>query len=558
MTDPGAVPAEHEQQRADHFPPGDKSVITLRLRIGISGHRDVTADHPGLTTEIANAVEYIIERLATDPGRVRSGEIALTAVSALAEGADRLVANEILKHKGSRLEIVLPLPPEDYRRDFGSPASVDEFDELRKKHGSLSDTVQTTGPREEARKEAYELAGHAVVDRSDVMIVVWDGKPARGRGGTADIYSYAQRWQKPILLISITDHSAKLDTSHVAGTAKGNLPLSAESMTRLDEYNHERLSESAANALPPLLARTDATRRLKSSTQLNEHVSHYFARADLVATRFQRQWFYAIRLLYTLAPLAVLVVAAQVTFWPDRIGYAWFEFAILLIIIAVLIVARWKRWHQRWVSARYLAEQIRSLMFLGLTGIVTLEKSAADGEAVAESTWTERAAQEIWFTRPRYVPGADISVLIAVLYEEWIKEQRQYHSGVSRKYSSRSTRFQAAAVGLFSLSALFALLHSLGTAGTASRPFKWWDFLAIAIPGIAAALGGYGAQRDYLRHAERSKLFAVTLDSASERLLTAGSLQDVQQAALSVSRAMRSEATDWYTVVHSQDVELPA
>jgi hypothetical protein len=555
MKDPGAVQAEQEQQRTGYSPPGDKGRITLRLRIGITGHRDVTTDHPGLSTEIANAIEYIIERLATDPDRVRSGEIALTAVSALAEGADRLVANEILKHKGSRLEIVLPLPPEDYRHDFGSPESVREFDELRKKHGSTTDTVQTAGPRD----EAYELAGRAVVDRSDVMIVVWDGEPARGRGGTAEIYTYAQRWQKPILVISINDNSAKLDTDHVPGTAKGNIPLSPMSMLRLDEYNHERLSEPAVDALPPLLAKTDTTHRLKSSTQLNEHIFYYFARADLVATRFQHQWLYAIRLLYTLAPLAILVVAAQVTFSPDRVGYAWFEFAILIMIIVVLIVARWKRWHQRWVSARYLAEQIRSLMFLGLTG-VTLEKSpaAADDRAVTESSWTERAVTEIWFTRPRYVPDADISVLIAVLYEEWIKPQRRYHSKVSRKYRTLSTRFQAAAVALFSLSALFALLHSLGAADTTSRPFKWWDFLAIAIPGTAAALGGYGAQRDYLRHAERSKVFAVTLDSAGERLLAAGSLQDVQQAALIVSHAMRSEASEWYSVVHSQDVELPA
>jgi hypothetical protein len=219
-----------------------------------------------------------------------------------------------------------------------------------------------------------------------------------------------------------------------------------------------------------------------------------------------------------------------------------------------------ERWHQRWVSARYLAEQIRSLMFLGLTGIVTLEKSVGsdDEQAVAESSWTERAANEIWFTRPRYVPHVDISLLIRELYEEWIKKQQQYHSRVSHTYRKRSTQFQVAAVGLFGLSALAALLHSLGFANTGSRPFKWWDFLAIAIPGIAAALGGYGAQRDYLRHAERSKLFAFTLDSAADRLLTAGSLLDVQQAALSVSRAMRSEATDWYTVVHSQDVEVPS
>jgi len=41
------------------------------------------------------------------------------------------------------------------------------------------------------------------------------------------------------------------------------------------------------------------------------------------------------------------------------------------------------------------------------------------------------------------------------------------------------------------------------------------------------------------------------------RLLGARNLRDIQQAALSISRSMRDEATDWYSVVHSQDVELP-
>ena len=334
-------------------------------------------------------------------------------------------------------------------------------------------------------------------------------------------------------------------------------------MKLLDQYNNEYLSAQALHASPPLLAQDGPGPHLEPSTDLNKllaHVSGYFARADLLAGRFQQRWFRAIRLLYILAPLAVLVVAAQVTFAPDRIRIAWAEFAILIIIIAVLITARVKRWHQRWVTARYLAEQIRSLMFLGLTGIVTLERAvaAADREAADESSWTERAANEIWFTRPRCPPPADISPLVRVLYEQWIKKQQEYHRRVSRHYQTLSTRLQAATVALFGLSALFALLHSLGTASTQSRPFKWWDFLAIAIPGVAAALGGYGAQRDYLRHAERSKVFASTLEIASERFLAAGSLPDVQQAALSVSRAMRSEATDWYTVVHSQNVELPS
>jgi len=157
-------------------PPSDKGTVALRLRIGITGHRDITADHPGLVTEIANAVEYISELLAVDPERVRSGQIALTAVSSLAEGADRLVAAEILKRPGSQLEIVLPMPQEEYRHDF--PDSVAEFEELMKTPGATIDTMQATGPRE----QAYELAGRAVVDRSDVLIAVWDGGPAAGRG----------------------------------------------------------------------------------------------------------------------------------------------------------------------------------------------------------------------------------------------------------------------------------------------------------------------------------------------------------------------------------------
>jgi hypothetical protein len=546
----GAVEAGHAHPETG--PPADEGKITLQLRVGVTGHRDIAADHPGLTTEIANALEYITQLLASNPGRVRPGDIVLTVVSSLAEGADRLVAREVLnRYPGSKLEVVLPLPREDYCRDFSSPASVSEFDEFMEKCPDY-DVVQAA----ETREQAYELAGRAVVDRSDAMIVVWDGEPARGRGGTAEIYSYAERWQKPILLISIDDQSAKLD----ARPTKGKIPLPPESMKLLDEYNNAKMPSLALGALPPLLAKTDSSSWLRSSHKLNDYISHYFSRADLLATRYQHRWFYATRLAYILAPAAIFSVAAQVTFWPSRTGLAWIEFTVLVVIIVVLIVARQQRWHQRWVSARYLAEQIRSLMFLGLTGIVTLEKSvgSADDRAVAESSWTERAASEIWFTRPRYVPHMDISLLIRVLYEEWIKKQQQYHSRVSQTYRKRSTQFQVAVVGLFGLSALAALLHSLGFADTGSRPFKWWDFLAIAIPGIAAALGGYAAQRDYLRHAERSKLFASTLDSAADQLLTAGSLPDVQQAALGVSRAMRSEATDWYTAVHSRDVEVPS
>ena len=41
------------------------------------------------------------------------------------------------------------------------------------------------------------------------MIAVWDGKPARGPGGTAQIVEHARRVQKPLILISADGREVK-------------------------------------------------------------------------------------------------------------------------------------------------------------------------------------------------------------------------------------------------------------------------------------------------------------------------------------------------------------
>src|SRR5262249_51406983 len=150
---------------------------------------------------------------------------------------------------------------------------------------------------------------------------------------------------KPILLISIDANSAKLDTDRLPRMAKGKTPLSPESMKRLDEYNEVNLPKAAFDASPLLLDEARPPDWLKSSAQLTDYVSHYFARPDLLAKRSQHRWYFVTRLLYILAPLAVLVVAAQVTLAPNLVKFAWIEFAILVVIIVVLSVARRARWH---------------------------------------------------------------------------------------------------------------------------------------------------------------------------------------------------------------------
>jgi hypothetical protein len=44
-------------------------------------------------------------------------------------------------------------------------------------------------------------AGKVVVDRSSVLVAVWDGQPSRGLGGTADVVRYARERGVPVEVI---------------------------------------------------------------------------------------------------------------------------------------------------------------------------------------------------------------------------------------------------------------------------------------------------------------------------------------------------------------------
>ena len=53
----------------------------------------------------------------------------------------------------------------------------------------------------DTRVEAYEQAGQYVADHCDVLVALWDGRPATGRGGTEEIVQYARENKRPVVWI---------------------------------------------------------------------------------------------------------------------------------------------------------------------------------------------------------------------------------------------------------------------------------------------------------------------------------------------------------------------
>ena len=94
------------------------------------------------------------------------------------------------------------------------------------------------------------------------------------------------------------------------------------------------------------------------------------------------------------------------------------------------------------------------------------------------------------------------------------------------------------------------------SSGTPSRTSG--GYLSVVIPAIGAALSGYGAQREYARLAERSRLMVSRLTEARELVEDSKRLSSLQRATRTTELLMRSETADWYDVVRLHDFEVPA
>lgn len=184
------------------------------LLVGVTGHR-VLAE-PRLVREgVAEAMCAIESRF---PGRT------LTAVSSLAEGADRLVAYSVLARPGGRLVAVLPLPAADYRGDFSSAASAREFDELLARAHKVIEVGATAGAPD-GREEAYREAGLRMLDLSEVLIAIWDGELPRGRGGTGEIVRRAHARGLPIAWVRAGNRRSDTGRAVSLGPAQGFVTL---------------------------------------------------------------------------------------------------------------------------------------------------------------------------------------------------------------------------------------------------------------------------------------------------------------------------------------------
>jgi hypothetical protein len=193
----------------------------LPLVVGVTGHCDLRDED---IPKLREAVDEIFVRLKRDYGLsprwprlcrlcrarglrrlcqwlglCRDPETPIIVLSALAEGADRLVADIAIKH-GAKLIAPLPVPADEYRQDFvhDQTSSIAEFNHLlaRALHAPempypKGSSLEAIRKDPEKRDLQYRAVGVFIVRHCHVLIALWNRDEANtAPGGTTEVVKF--------------------------------------------------------------------------------------------------------------------------------------------------------------------------------------------------------------------------------------------------------------------------------------------------------------------------------------------------------------------------------
>src|SRR5450755_4094023 len=436
-----------------------------------------------------------------------------------------------------------------------------DFEELLARSPAPIELADHWALTPEERIDAYEQAGCYIVDHSDVLIAVWDGRDSRGRGGTRAVIEYAHDQGVPVLLVPAEE--AEPGPGHFDWAVFK--PLSApapllEAFRRINEYNRSslrqvRLSEmleASYGELDEVLAKLSI--RDKCRPVLNWAVPH-FVRADALAVQYQFRYRMLGRAIYFLAAFAVTAVAAQTVFAPTTTAWLGFEIGMLLLLIVALWIGRRGQVHERWMGYRSLAEAFRSALFLSVSHAAEVSEDQDEGARI-RAPWFQRAFSEAWPQRPEVsLREGEAGDLREFLLAAWINDQIGFHRSTARRSEGRRQLYTWIVYALAGVTITVAALH-IAHVPSGEGWARAFEFLAIMLPGFGAAVTGLREHGQHRLHEERSKRTAERLELLRRQPDPGGDLDDVRKLANATQRVIVEENLNWSGVVEFQDLEL--
>jgi len=582
----------------------------LVVQIGVTGHRpnrissDVAASLPGQCEQVLKAIAVLASD-ARDPLLHSSQQPLLRILSPLAEGADRIVAHAGLA-LGADLQCPLPFLAAEYCHDFEGAASRDEFHDLLAKASAV---FQIEGSRSR-ENESYERVGRMVVEQSDLVIAIWDGEPAAGRGGTTQIVEEALARRTPVVWLNASepkdpcilrsDKAGKRQTrpldelksifdarfSDPGGSDNGfnfSHAYFAEKQPKFDSGRIFRIFRDLVARgririgswrVPDFekSSRDEWEKMIANSPGLPEDAQYFlldrlcpqYGWADGLSTYYAGVLRSTALATSLMAAFAVLVPMADYVCGRNGIDLgripALIEFSLILIILAITWHGRRRRWHERWLNLRQLAELLRQYCYLALLGCaLAAPPPPAHFRSGLDRSWVDgmfrNIARDLGLVNA--VIGQAYISSVAKLIADILEGQIKYHEGNHETMHKLSHRLHLIGTALFIGTGLACVWHVI------FGESPWLLLLATVPPAFGAAFYGIANHGEFSRSADRSLAMAQELEAIRSAGLDKAlaspheTFAALRQTAEKLASVMIAETMDWSFVFRYRTLNLP-
>jgi hypothetical protein len=373
------------------------------------------------------------------------------------------------------------------------------------------------------REDAYLDCGVETVNGADVLLALWDGQPARGKGGTADVVEYARALGKPLVVID----AATLETRR-------------ENFSRL-----ERADSGLArlNGLPAAGA-GGAENPFKGP----DAIFAFQQKCDRAASRGAPQFRRLIVSTVLLHVLATLVAAVALAFELHLAALAWLKLLCLAGALGVAIVLR-HRHHSRhsWVRCRLASEVCRSA--LATWGLPRAAPLFQDLDLPGERGLTR--ALHILHSRSAAAQPVPMDEFKRIYLGKRIDDQLAYY----RMQEARALPLFARLKAGFWIATLLALGCTLAYAvcDTAHVGAPGWVrmwafyFLPISLPVVAASLISLISINELQRRMARYREMQLMLDEGRKEIAFCQTWNSLERVVLRIERALLQEVVEWHS-----------
>jgi conflict system pore-forming effector with SLATT domain len=474
--------------------------------VGFTGHRQL----PDPARADACIEQALAELRQRAPGE-------WIGVSSAAMGSDILFARRVLT-LGAEWQAVLPLPSAEFQKDF-APEEWPEIEALLARAG-----IVTALAGEADRREAYLDCGIEVVNACDVLIALWDGEPARGRGGTAEVVTYARELGRPLIIID-----------------PGTAAVRRENFQNFEPRDPELAFLNALPEAPAPPVSAEGARGLIERLQL---------KADLAARRGAPQ-FRLLTVATVLLHLAATIVATAglALHWHPPL-VPWAKLLFLLGALGAALAIRYFRTQHTWVRCRLAAEISRAaLATWGMPRRVALfgdlQLTAARQLVRSLHTLHRRGAPE---------QRANLDTFRQAYRIGRIEDQLRYYRRRLNKAAPQLTRlrlgFVVSTVLAILCTAAYALQLSLHLAPPSPQMVAVvFHFLPIVMPVSAAAFIALISINDLHRRVARYREMCHLLEAADREVVVTHTWNSLEHLVRRTEKSLLQEVLEWHTLM---------